>query len=118
MEDFILREIDKIGELLFYLARKLGIYKENIPDYTVADVQSEFKHAEVDIDLDEIVNQKYPISYLVEEQKITLKALEALTDIIVHTADIDPQKKKEILDDAVRYLDSKGYISFRLYSLR
>lgn len=118
MEDFILREIDKIGELLFYLARKLGIYKENIPNFTVADVKSEFNHAELDIDLDAIIGQKYPISYLVEEQKVTLKALEALTDIIVHTSDIDPQKKKEILDDAVRYLDSKGYISFRLYSLR
>lgn len=118
MEDFILREIDKIGELLFYLARKLGIYKEKIPNYTVADVQSEFKHAEVDIDLDIIVNKKYPISYLVEEQKISLKALEALTDIIVHTTDIDPQKKKDILNDAVTYLDSKGYISFRLYSFQ
>ena len=118
MEDFILREIDKIGELLFYLARKLGIYKENIPNFTVADVKSEFKHAELDIDLDAIVNQKFPISYLVEEQKVSFKALEALTDIIVHTSDIGPQKKKEILDDAVRYMDSKGYISFRLYSLR
>ena len=117
MEDFILREIEKIGELLFYLASKLGIYKESIPNFTVADVKSELTQAEVDIDLDSIINQEFPISYLVEEQKVTLKALEALTDIIVHTSDIDPEKKKEILNDALTYLDSKGYISFRLHSL-
>lgn len=116
MEDFILREIDKIGELLFHLARKLGLYKEDIPQYTVADVQSEFAQARIDIDLDAIVNQKYPISYLVEQEKVTLKALEALADIIFHSQGIDPKKKKEILDDAVTYLDSKGYISFRLHS--
>ena len=118
MEDFILREIDKIGELLFHLARKLGLYKEDIPQYTVADVQSEFKQAQLDIDLDAIVNQEYPISYLVEQEKVTLKALEALADIIYHSDGIDPKKKQEILNDAVTYLDSKGYISFRLHSFQ
>ena len=117
MEDFILREIDKIGELLFHLARKLGLFKEDIPQYTVADVQSELIQVSLNIDLTPIVNQEYPIYYLVEHEKVTLKALEALTDIIVHSSDISEEKKKEILNDALTYLDSKGYISFRLHSL-
>lgn len=117
MEDYILREIDKIGELLFYLARKLGLFKEDIPRYSVADVQTEFAQAQLDIDLSQIVNQEYPIYYLVEQQKVSLKALEALTDIIVHSQDVTEAKKKEILNDALTYLDSKGYISFRLHSL-
>ena len=117
MEDFILREIDKIGELLFHLARKLGLFKEDIPQYTVADVQSELIQVSLNIDLTPIVNQEYPIYYLVEHEKVTLKALEALTDILVHTSDISEEKKKEILNDALTYLDSKGYISFRLHSL-
>ena len=115
MEDFILKEIDKIGELVAGIASKMGIYKENIPDYTIADVQSEFAANKTGIDLDAIVKQQYPISYLVEQEKVTLKALETITDIIYHS-DIDGKKKKEILNDALTYLDSNGYISFRLHS--
>ena len=35
MEDFILREIDRIGEVLQHIARRLGLLNDNPPDYTL-----------------------------------------------------------------------------------
>lgn len=115
MEDFILREIDRIGELLLGIARKLGLFKGDIPDYTLVDVQAEFEKAQLNIDLDTAIRQKFPISYLVEEMKVSDKALETLVDIIYHS-DIDKKEKDTILNDALTYLDNRGYISFRLHS--
>ena len=35
MEDFILREIDRLGEMLMLIARKLGLLDGNTPDYSL-----------------------------------------------------------------------------------
>ena len=77
MEDYLIREIDRIGELLAKDAAVL---------------------------------------YLVENEHITEKGLEAFTEIIFHS-DCEDAKKSVILKDATQYLDSKGYYSFRLHSL-
>lgn len=42
MEDFILREIDRIGEMLMHIARRLGLLDGDEPDYSMADVPAEF----------------------------------------------------------------------------
>ena len=33
MEDFILREIDRLGEMLMLIARKLGLLDSDTPDF-------------------------------------------------------------------------------------
>ena len=116
MEDFILREIDRIGELLLQIAIRLGLFKDGDPQCTLADVKAEFGKEEIDYNLDEILSQENPIAYLVEQKGISDKCLELLTDILVHS-DIDDARKNSILDDALRYLDHRGYYSFRLHSL-
>ena len=35
MEDFILREIDRLGEMLLIVARKLGLQEDVMPDYSL-----------------------------------------------------------------------------------
>ena len=35
MEDFILREIDRLGEMLLIIARKLGLQEDVMPDYSL-----------------------------------------------------------------------------------
>ena len=45
MEDYILREIDRIGQMLMLVARKLGLLKEDTPDYSLTDVKEEFDKA-------------------------------------------------------------------------
>ena len=75
MEDFILREIDRLGEMLLN-----------------------------------------PVWYLVETEKISDHGLETFIDILFHS-DLDEERKTALLDDALSYLDGKGYYSFKLHSL-
>lgn len=42
MEDYILREIDRLGEMLRLIARKLGLLDGDTPDYSLTDVKEEF----------------------------------------------------------------------------
>ena len=116
MEDYILREIDRIGELLMQIARRLGLLDGDMPDYSLTDVKEEFEKTECPIDLDEFLRQENPVRYLLEEKKISDQGLETMIDIIFHS-DLDEALKTALLQDAIVYLDGKGYYSFKLHSL-
>ena len=116
MEDFILREIDRLGEMLLMIARKLGLLDGDTPDYSLTDVKDEFDKAACPIDLDALLEQENPVWYLVETEKITDHGLETFIDILFHS-DLGEDLKVALLDDALAYLDGKGYFSFRLHSL-
>ena len=116
MEDFILREIDRLGEMLLLIARKLGLLDGGTPDYSLADVKDEFDNAACPIDLDALLAQENPVWYLVDTEKISDHSLETFIDILFHS-DMEEDRKAALLDDALAYLDGKGYFSFRLHSL-
>ena len=116
MEDFIIREIDRLGEMLMLIARKLGLLDGGIPDYSITDVKDEFDKAGCPIDLDAVLQKDNPVWYLVEEQKLSDHALETFIEIVFRT-DLDESRKAALLADALAYLDGKGYFSFRLHSL-
>ncbi len=116
MEDFILREIDRLGEMLLLIARKLGLLDGDTPDYTLADVKDEFDKESLPFDLDTVLQQENPVWYLVETEKLSDHALETFIDILFHS-DLEEARKTALLDDALAYLDGKGYFSFRLHSL-
>ena len=116
MEDFLIREIDRLGDMLMLIARRLGLIDLDSPDYTLSDVKDEFEKNFVPLDLDTVLQQKNPIWYLVEKEKMTEQALETFIDILFHS-DLDESVKTALLDDALSYLDSKGYFSFKLHSL-
>ena len=115
MEDFIIREIDRLGEMLLLIARKLGLLDGDTPDYSLTDVKDEFGKAGCPIDLDAIMQQENPVWYLVEKEKLSDHGLETMIDIIFHS-DLDEGRKQALLSDALTYLDGKGYFSFRLHS--
>ncbi len=115
MEDFILKEIDRIGQMLMQIARKLGLLEEDAPDYTMDDVKEEFENAGCPVDLDTLLQRQNPVLYLVEEVKLSDQGLETMIDIIFHS-DLDETRKTALLEDALAYLDGKGYFSFRLHS--
>jgi len=117
MEDFILREIDRLGEMLMMAARKLGLLDGDTPDYSLSDVKDEFDKASLPFDLDGVLQQQNPVWYLVETEKISDQGLETLIDILFHS-DLEENRKTALLDDALAYLDGKGYYSFRLHALR
>ena len=115
MEDFILREIDRLGEMLLMIARRLGLLDGNKPDYSLTDIKEEFGMAGCPIDLEMLLHQENPVRYLVETEKISDHGLETFIDIIFHS-DLDEDRKQALLSDALAYLDGKGYFSFRLHS--
>lgn len=116
MEDYILREIDRLGEMLRLIARKLGLLDGDTPDYSLTDVKEEFDKSTFPLDLDALLEQKNPIRYLVETEKISDLGLETFIDIVFHS-DMEDDRKAALLNDALAYLDGKGYFSFRLHSL-
>ncbi|MBP5165506.1 MAG: hypothetical protein ILP08_08825 [Lachnospiraceae bacterium] len=116
MEDFILREIDRIGQMLTGVARKLGLLREETPNYTLTDVKEEFAQASLPIDLDAVLQRENPVLYLLEVAEISDQGLETFIDILYHS-DMEEDRKKALLEDALTYLDGKGYFSFRLHSL-
>ncbi|MBR5703925.1 MAG: hypothetical protein IKX45_06730 [Bacteroidales bacterium] len=116
MEDYLIREIDRLGEMLMLIARKLGLLDSDTPDYTLSDVKDEFGKAACPLDLDQLLQQENPVWYLVEKEKLSDHGLETMIDIIFHS-DLDEDRKQALLGDALAYLDGKGYFSFRLHSL-
>ena len=116
MEDYLIREIDRLGEMLMLIARKLGLLDGDTPDYTLSDVKDEFDKAACPLDLDRLLQQENPVWYLVEKEKLSDHGLETMIDIIFHS-DLDEDRKQALLGDALAYLDGKGYFSFRLHSL-
>ena len=116
MEDYIIREIDRIGEMLLLIARRLGLFLDDVPDYSLADVKDEFVKAGCPIELEALLKQKSPVWYLVDEVKLTDQGLETMIDIIFHS-DLEEARKNALLKDALAYLDGKGYFSFKLHSL-
>ena len=116
MEDFILREIDRLGEMLLIIARKLGLQEDVMPDYSLLDVKDEFDKAVCPINLDALLEQENPVWYLVETEKISDHGLKTFIEILFHS-DLDEDRKAAILHDALAYLDGKGFFSFKLHSL-
>ena len=116
MEDFILREIDRLGEMLLIIAQKLGLQEDVMPDYSLLDVKDEFDKAVCPINLDALLEQENPVWYLVETEKISDHGLETFIEILFHS-DLDEDRKAAILHDALAYLDGKGFFSFKLHAL-
>ena len=116
MEDFILKEIDRIGQMLMGIARKLGLLRDETPNYSLSDVKEEFEAASLPFDLDSVLKQENPVLYLVEDVRFSDQGLEMFIDILFHS-DLDETRKKALLEDALTYLDGKGSFSFRLHSL-
>lgn len=117
MEDFILREIDRLGQMLLLIARRLGLFDSATPDYTLADVKDEFEKVNFPLNLDAILQMENPIWHLVDNEKLGNSGLETFIDILYHS-DIDEAQKDALLEDAIAYLNGKGFFSFKLHSLR
>lgn len=116
MEDYILREIDRIGEMLTLIAKRLGLFDIQTPNYTLEDAMTEFRNGNLPFNLSAVLEQENPVLYLVEQQNLSDAALETFIEIVFHS-DLSEPKKEALLKDALTYLDRKGNFSFRLHSL-
>lgn len=116
MEDYLIREIDKIGKLLQAIAQKLGLYGGAVEEIPQAAIQAELTVEDLSINLEEVLQQDNPICYLVEQTRLSDESIEVLVDLLFHS-DLEEGRKQQLLKDALAYLDHKGYISFRLHAL-
>lgn len=103
--------------MLMHVARRLGLVGQETPKYSVADVKEEFGKASLPLEFDAVLQQPNPVRYLVESKKLSDQGLEAFVDIVFHS-DVPEPQKQALLADALAWLDSKGYYSFRLHSLQ
>ena len=117
MEDYLIRDIDRLGEMLLLIARRLGLLDGDTPNYSLTDVKEAFGEAACPIDLVRLLQQDNPVWYLVEKEKLSDQGLETMIDIIFHS-DLDEVRKTALLDDAIAYLDGKGNFSFKLHALK
>ena len=61
MEDYLIREIDRLGDMLLLIAKRLGLIELDAPDYSLSDVKDEFERNYVPLDLDTILQQENPV---------------------------------------------------------
>ena len=108
MEDFLIREIDRLGEMLLMIARKLGLLDGDTPDYSMTDVKDEFGKAGCPLDLDMLLQQENPVWYLVQQEKLSDHGLETMIDIIAwsrereHNLRIDTHRDNHIMQHCIR----------------
>lgn len=115
MEDYLIREIDRIGGLLVQIARRLGLFGEQNTVVPLDNFKAEVADSELNLDIDEVLGQDHPVIWLAEQKHFSDKALETFTDILMYS-DTNEETKQAFLYGAVSYLDSKGYFSFLLHS--
>ena len=94
--------------ILYLLPRNTFIEKEMVSKGTLDKTA---------IDCRTILRQENPVRYLVEKEKLSDHGLESFIDILFHS-DLDDARKDALLEDALAYLDGKGYFSFRLHALK
>jgi len=115
MEDYVKRQIDMIGQMLLALAKKLGLVDGNVANYTMQSVQDEIKESGFNMEIERALSEEHPVAYLVESLQLSNEAIETFAEIVMNS-DADGQVKQRLLNDAIDYLDNKGYFSFFLHS--
>ena len=118
MEDYILKEIDKIGLILQKIAIKLKIMDENKSSAgcTMIDIKAAFTEYGLNFDPAAVLSEKHPVSFLVDTLHLSDEALELFVLTMLHS-DIPEASKQRLLSDAITYLDSKDTYSFSLHSM-
>ena len=118
MEDYILKEIDKIGLILQKIAIKLKIMDENKSNAgcTMIDIKAAFTEYGLNFDPAAVLSEKHPVSFLANTLHLSDEALELFVFTMLHS-DIPEASKQRLLSDAITYLDSKDTYSFSLHSM-
>lgn len=116
MADILLREIDKIGELLLAAAYRLGLFKENPEGFSMKEVQNEFDRCGLDLKIDTVLESDTPLVILVEQMHLSEQSLETLCQLL-YESDKDSVKVKKLISDVIGYLTTKQYFSFTLASI-
>lgn len=125
MEDYIKREIDKIGKVIEAILLKVGILKKEnkSEDFIIKTSKSEL-FERLNIDIDKLLQNEDFINILVHEHQFNNDNLELLANLIFDfiQQSNSPEEKKRLISCISKvylYLDESGHpISFnRIYIL-
>lgn len=117
MADYILKQIDMIGQLLRALAKKLGIGGDDTPDYDLETIKQKAQELDSMIDFNEIIAANNPALYMTNSLGYTDDAIETFAEIIMNSK-ADEATKAKVLDSVLVYLDNKGQFSFSLHAFK
>jgi two-component SAPR family response regulator len=82
MEDYILKEIDKIGKLIEAILLKIGVLKsENKHEDIIGFSKSELVN-QLNIDIDKLLQNEKFIEILIQERQFTNSNLEQFADLL------------------------------------
>ena len=116
MEDFLMKEIDKIGEMLSLIASKLGLGGTTPQSEEMAlQLNSELVD-KLDIDIYHLLEMPQPLDYLTSERGFSNSNIESLT-LMLHQTLPSSEALSAFVKNATDYLDNNGYISFELHSI-
>ena len=124
MEDYIRREIDKIGKMLAAILQKIGILRETKSDDLVNVAKLELVEG-LNLDIDELLKKEDFIEILIDEYNFNYDNLEKFADLLFDfieaTDDTDErQSLARCIINIYKYLDENtNTISFhRHYILK
>lgn len=125
MEDYIKREIDKIGKLIRAILQKIGVMRASATDQSIVEATKVELLEKLDLDLDAVLESEDFVTILVERHSFSPENLESfaelLFDLIAATADHTEKKKLAFNISALyKYLDShsKSLSINRFYILK
>lgn len=116
MEDYLIREIDKIGEMLALIASKLGLGTSAIQSDALAGQLNVELLQSLDIDIYEILSKDNPLEYLVSEKGFSDRNLESLA-MMMYQAIPSSSSLDAFIKNTAEYLNHKGVFSFALHSI-
>ena len=114
-QDYILKEIGKIGAMLQEIAVKLGILDGMTPSDNLPEQLSSELVTGLGLDPEELLSKESPIEYLVSEIGFSPENLETLAVLVART--YSSEKADAFVSDVRGYLDHLGLFSFALHSL-
>lgn len=123
MEDYIMREIDKLGKVIEAILLKIGVLKESEQDETIAEATKIELAEQLDLDIDALLAQKEFIETLTQVYGFSHSNLEKfaelLFDMTIASSDRDEKEKiTEHIFSIYDYLKRVGAaLSFTSYMI-
>lgn len=116
MEDYLIKEIDKIGEMLALIASRLGLGSHAVQSESLArQVNTELTN-HLNINVNELLAMPEPLEFLVSERGFNDRNIESLALMMYQTIP-SSDRLNAFLKGTTDYLDHKGLFSFSLHSI-
>lgn len=113
MEDYILREIDKIGKIIEALLLKMGVLKKSNSGESLYEATKIELLEKLDLDIDNLLEEDNFVDILIEEYEFNGDNLEKFAELLfdfVAASKDNPPRAKFItnITTIYKYLDKNG----------